>query len=333
MPSVLIAIPSNYFITRDPTPREKLEAAGWTVREVTGRAHTTEDGLIAALDGVDATVAGGEPYTRRVLSAATSLKHVARWGVGFDRVDLEAAADEGVLVTTTQGANDWGVADHAVALMLGLGHLLVSNHLAIMKDGWGSAIGDDLWRQKVGIVGLGRIGRGVAQRVHGFEAEILAYEPYPDRAFCERYGVRLVSAEELFSQSDHITLHLPLSPETRHFVNRERLALMKPTAFVVNTARGGLVDEEALYAALTSGQIAGAGLDVREHEPPTDRRFDALPNVILSPHTAGITHQTVSAMSHMAVDSILSGWRGESPHGLLNPRAWERRRPYPTMSS
>jgi D-3-phosphoglycerate dehydrogenase / 2-oxoglutarate reductase len=326
MPTALITIP--YFITRDPTPREKLEAAGWTVREVADGMHSTEDRLIELLDGVDATVAGGEPYTRRVLSVAKSLKHVARWGVGFDRVDLEAAADEGVLVTTTQGANDWGVADHAVALMLGLGHLLVSNHLTLMKDGWGCAIGDDLWRQKVGIVGLGRIGKGVAQRVHGFEAEILAYEPYPDTAFCEQYNVRLVSAEDLFRESDFITLHLPLSPETHHFANQERLALMKPTAFLVNTARGGLVDENSLFNALTAGTLAGAGLDVREQEPPADRRFDALPNVILSPHTAGITHQTVSAMSHMAVDSILSGWRGTTPHGLLNPPAWERRRPY-----
>lgn len=324
MPTALIAIP--YFITRDPSPRETLEAAGWTVKTVADGMHADEDRLIELLDGVDATVAGGEPYTRRVLNAARSLKHIARWGVGFDRVDLEAATDEGVLVTTTQGGNDWGVADHAVALMLGLGHLLVSNHQTLMQHGWGRAIGEDLWRQKVGIVGLGRIGRGVAQRVHGFEAQILAYEPYPDTAFCQQYGVRLVTAEQVFAESDYITLHLPLSPETHHFVNRERLALMKPTAFLVNTARGGLMDEDALYDALTSGGIGGAGLDVREQEPPGDRRFDGLPNVILSPHTAGITHQTVSAMSSMCVDSILSGWRGERPHGLLTPGAWDRRR-------
>jgi phosphoglycerate dehydrogenase-like enzyme len=327
MPTALIAIP--YFITRDPSPREKLEAAGWSVRTVADGMHADEDRLIDLLQGVDATVAGGEPYTRRVMTAATSLKHVARWGVGYDRVDLDAANDLGVLVTTAQGANDWGVADHAVALMLGLGHLLVSSHRTLVQDGWGRAIGEDLWRQKVGIVGLGRIGKGVAQRVHGFETEILAYEPYPDRAFCEQYGVKLVSAEELFSQADYITLHLPLSPETRHFVNRERLRLMKPTAYVVNTARGGLVDEDALYEALTNGTIGGAGLDVRDPEPPTDPRFAALPNVILSPHTAGITHQTVSAMSTMCVDSILSGWRGERPHGLLTPGAWDHRRSYP----
>lgn len=326
MPTALIAVAS--FITRDPSPREKLEAAGWTVRELTEPIGGDEDKLIAALQGVDATVAGGEPYTRRVLESATSLKHIARWGVGFDRVDLDAANELGVLATTTQGANDWGVADHAVSLMLGLGHLVASNHTTLLKDGWARTIGEDLWRMKVGIIGLGRIGRGVAQRVHGFEAEILAYEPYPDMAFCEKYGVKLMSAEDVFRQADYITLHLPLGPETQHFVDGELLSMMKPTAFLVNTARGGLVDEDALEDALKAGTLAGAGLDVREVEPPTDRRFDGYPNVVLSPHMAGITHQTVSAMSNMAVDSILSGWRGESPHGLLTPGAWERRRAY-----
>ncbi len=325
MPTCLIAVGS--FITRDPSPREKLEAAGWTVRDFTGPIGS-EDKLIAALDGVDATVAGGEPYTRRVLETAKSLKHIARWGVGFDRVDLEAATEQGVLVTTTQGANDWGVADHAVSLMLGLGHLVAANHVRLLQDGWARTIGEDLWRMKVGIIGLGRIGRGVAQRVHGFEAEILAYEPYPDRDFCEKYNIKLMSAEDVFRQADYITLHLPLSPETHHFVDGEILSLMKPTAFLVNTARGGLVDEDALEEALRNGTLAGAGLDVREVEPPTDRRFDGFPNVILSPHMAGITHQTVSAMSNMAVDSILSGYRGEKPHGLLTPDAWTRRRTY-----
>jgi D-3-phosphoglycerate dehydrogenase / 2-oxoglutarate reductase len=315
MPTALIAIP--YFITRDPTPREKLEAAGWTVRTVADGMHATEDRLIDLLDGVDATVAGGEPYTRRVLSTARSLKHVARWGVGFDRVDLDAAADEGVLVTTTQGANDWGVADHAVALMLGLGHLLVANHLTLMKDGWGRAIGDDLWRQKVGIVGLGRIGRGVAQRVHGFEAEILAYEPYPDRAFCEQYNVRLVSAEDLFSQSDYITLHLPLSSETHHVVNRERLALMKPTAFLVNTARGPLVDYDALHEAMSGGHLRGAMLETFGIEPPPPGwPILKLPNVTLTPHIAGASRRTIRLAAEMVAAEVARHLRGEPP---LNP--------------
>lgn len=326
MPTVLITCP--VFVTRDETPLEKLRAAGWSVQHVPDGSQADEDRLIRLLDGVDATIAGGEPYTRRVLDAATSLKHVARWGVGFDRVDLDAAAEAGVLVTTTQGANDWGVADHAFAMILGLGHLLVDNHLLVKTQGWGRPIGSDVWRKTLGIVGLGRIGKGVAQRAFGFEMRVLAYEPYPDPAFCEQWNVRLVSLEELLRESDYVTLHLPASPETRHIMNRERLALMKPTAFLVNTARGALVDENALYDALAGGRLAGAGLDVREQEPPKDRRFDDLPNVILSPHVAGVTHETVAAMSHMAVDSILSAWRGERPHGLLNPSAWETRRRY-----
>ncbi|MDP8923750.1 MAG: phosphoglycerate dehydrogenase [Chloroflexota bacterium] len=326
MPHALILTP--VFTTRDETPLTKLRDAGWTVRHVPGGTHATEDELIDLLaEGVDATIAGGEPYTRRVLEASPRLKHVARWGVGFDRVDIPAATELGVLVTTTQGANDWGVADHAVAMMLGLGHLLVENDREVRSGTWGRRVGTDLWRKTVGIVGLGRIGKGVAQRVSGFETRILAFEPYTvDQEFCGKYGVRCVSLEELLRESDYVTLHLPASAETRHFMNAERFALMKPTAYIVNTARGSLIDEDALYVALTGGRLAGAGLDVRESEPPKDSRFNDLPNVILTSHIAGVTHETVAAMAHMAVDSVLAATKGGRPAGLLNPETWERRR-------
>ena len=263
-----------------------------------------------------------------MLEAAASLKHVARWGVGFDRVDLEAATECGVLVTTTQGGNDWGMADHAFAMILGLGHMLVANHLRIQAGEWGRPVGTDVWRKTLGIVGLGRIGKAVAQRASAFEMRILAYEPYPDRDFCKQWGIRLLSLDELLQRSDYVTLHLPGGGKNRHLIGRTQLSLMKSRAYLVNTARGDLIDEDALYDALVKGTIAGAGLDVRETEPPTDPRFSSLPNVILSPHVAGVTHDTVSRMSHLAVDSILSAWHGEEPHGLLNPAAWDRRRPY-----
>ncbi|MCC6178564.1 MAG: phosphoglycerate dehydrogenase [Chloroflexi bacterium] len=326
MPTVLINCP--VFTTRDESPLRMIQDAGWDVVHVPDGMRADEDRLIDLLHDVDATVAGGEPYTRRVLGAAPSLKHVARWGVGFDRVDLDAATDLGVVVTTTQGGNDWGVADHAFAMVLGLGHMLTDNHQRIINGGWGRPIGSDVWRKTLGIVGLGRIGRGVAQRASGFEMPILAYEPYPDRAFCDRYNVRLVSLDELLRESDYVTLHAPGGAENRHLIDRERLALMKPTAYLVNTARGALIDEDALYDALTAGTLAGAGLDVREQEPPADSRFNGLPNVILSPHVAGVTHETVAAMSGMAIDSILASLRGERPHGLLNPDVWDRRRPW-----
>lgn len=325
MPHAMILISS--VVTRGESPLKKLDDAGWTYDQIPRGMHSSEDELIELIADADATVAGGEPYTRRVLEASPHLKHIARWGVGFDRVDIPAATDLGVLVTTTQGANDWGVADHAVALMLGLGHVLVESDREIRASRWGRHVGSDLWRKTVGIIGLGRIGKGVAQRVSGFETRILAYEPYAvDEAFCAKYGVQVTSLEQVLSESDYVTLHLPASAETRHFLNAERLALMKPTAYVVNTARGALIDEDALHAALTGNAIAGAGLDVREQEPSTDTRFHDFPNVILTSHIAGITHETVSAMSSMAIDSILASAAGTPPHGLLNPDAWERRR-------
>jgi phosphoglycerate dehydrogenase-like enzyme len=323
MTNVLITV-SAYHDAGDETC-EMLEAGGCTVA-IESAVGKDQEELIELIQGNDAVIAGGEAYTDEVLRRADTLKHVARWGVGFDKVDLGAATEHGVLVTTTQGANDWGVADHAMALILGLGHLIAENDRRVKAGEWPRVTGRDVWQRTIGIVGLGRIGQGVARRAGGFDMGVLAYEPMPNREFVERHGVELVSIEDLLRRADYVTLHLPLSPETHHFMNAERLALMKPTAYLVNTARGPLIDEDALESALRAGRIGGAGLDVREVEPAQDTRFSDLPNVILSPHSAGITDGTVAAMGRMAAESILAGRRGERPHGLLNPEVWERRR-------
>jgi D-3-phosphoglycerate dehydrogenase len=324
MPSALVNV--AVFAAPDEAGLNKLRQGGWDVRVEPEGMRADEEGLVALLEGQDAVIAGGEPYTRRVLERSPRLKHIARWGVGFDRVDVPAATDLGVLVTTTQGANDWGVADHAMALILGLAHLLVANDREVRAGRWPRPIGADVWRRTLGLVGLGRIGKGVAQRARGFEMTVVACEPSPDHAFVERHGIELIALEEVLRRSDFVSLHLPGGAETHHIIDAERLALMKPTAYLVNTARGTLIDEDALYAALNAGRLAGAGLDVREAEPPHDTRFNELPNVILTSHIAGVTDGTVAAMNDMAVESIFQGMRGEVPHGLLNPEAWERRR-------
>jgi D-3-phosphoglycerate dehydrogenase len=323
-PSVAIIIP--VFTETPDGPLASLEEAGWNVlRDIDGY-QSNEDQLIDLLQDQDATVAGGEPYTRRVLEECPRLKHIARWGVGFDKVDLEAAADLGVLVTTTQGANDWGVADHAFSMIAALGHGLLQNDHEVRAKRWGRPVVRDLWGATIGIVGLGRIGRGVALRANGFSMKILAHEPFPDQQFVAEHGIELVSLDELLSRADYVTLHVPGSIENKHLISTRELSLMKPTAFIVNTARGTLIDEAALLKALRDESIAGAGLDVREVEPNRDGTFDEFRNVILTSHIAGVTNGTVVAMSNMAVRSILEGWRGERPHGLLNPAAWERRR-------
>jgi D-3-phosphoglycerate dehydrogenase / 2-oxoglutarate reductase len=324
MPRVLVTQPSVTGV--DDPHLEVLRAAGWEIRYEPSGARANADELLELVQGHDAVIASSEPYTREVLAGADTLKHVARWGVGFDQVDVPAATELGILVTTTVGANDWGVADHAFALMFALGRRVVENDSIVRKGGWSRPPGRDIWRKTLGVVGLGRIGRGVVQRASGFEMQVLAYEPYPDSAFCEKWGVELVSLDELLERSDYVTLHAPGGADNKHLIGAEQLARMKTTAFLVNTARGALINEDALHAALVGGRLAGAGLDVREQEPPTDTRFNDLPNVVLTAHVAGVTVETSAAMTAMAADSIVQGSRGQKPDGLLNPEVWGRRR-------
>lgn len=326
MPKVLITQPS---VTGVDDPKlEALRAAGWEIRYEPTGARAKPDELLELVQGHDAVIASSETYTRAVIEQADTLKHIARWGVGFDQVDVPAATENGVIVTTTVGANDWGVADHAFALIFSLARRTVENDKLVRAGSWSRPPGRDIWRKTLGVVGLGRIGRGVAQRASGFEMKVLAYEPYPDRAFCEKWGVELTSLEDLLSRSDFVTLHAPGGEENRHLMNAERIGLMKSTAFLVNTARGALIDEDALHAALVGGRLAGAGLDVREQEPPTDTRFNDLPNVVLTAHVAGVTVETSAAMTAMAAESIVTASRDEQPAGLLNPEVWDHRRAY-----
>jgi D-3-phosphoglycerate dehydrogenase len=326
MPKVLVTQPS---VTGPDDPRlEALHAAGWEITYEPTGARATPEQLLELVHGHDAVIASSEPYTRAVIEGADTLKHIARWGVGFDQVDVPAATEQGVLVTTTQGANDWGVADHAFALIFALARRVVENDRIVRDGGWSRPPGRDIWRKTLGVVGLGRIGRGVAQRASGFEMKVLAYEPYPDQAFVEKWGVELVSLDDLLARSDFVTLHAPGGGDNTHLMNAERLAHMKSTAFLVNTARGSLIDEDALHAALVGGRLAGAGLDVREQEPPKDSRFNDLPNVVLTAHVAGVTVETSAAMTAMAAESIVEGSKGEQPAGLLNPEAWDHRRAY-----
>jgi len=323
---VLITVPHTY--QRDAPYLERLESAGLEVERRIGRhGKLTEDELREALPGVFATLASSEPYSERVFQAAPALRVVARWGVGFDAIDVDAATRHGVVVCTAVGANHEAVADYAVALMCGLQRGLLQNHRLITSGRWKTDFRPGLWRATVGIVGLGRIGQAVARRCRGFSMTILAYEPYPDRDFVREHGVELVSLDELLRRADLVTLHCPATPENRHLINHERLALMKPTAHLINTARGTLVDEAALHEALATGRIAGAGLDVFEKEPLFDSALFGLDNVMLSPHVAGIDETSEIAMADRAIDAILAIWRGERPPNecVVNPEALHRR--------
>ncbi len=304
----------------------RLRAAGFGLRFGSGRRATPVAEVVASLEGCTAVIAGQEPYNAEVLDACPALGLIVRYGVGFDAVDVAAASERGVLVATIPGTNDWGVADHAFGLMLDLAHRISSHDRALRRGEWKVRRGVDVWKATLGIVGLGRIGRGVALRGLGFHMPVISYEPYPVMEFVEEHGVELVSMEEVFARADFITLHLPSMPETEKVVDANLLARMKPTAFLINTARGNLVDEDALYEALVSGRIAGAGVDAWTTEPMVDRRWAELDNVVMTPHSGPSTYGVWVASGQMAVDIVLKVLAGERVEQLLNPQAWERRR-------
>jgi D-3-phosphoglycerate dehydrogenase len=305
-------------------PLASLFKAGHSIRHVPATPQTPIAERLQALDGCEAVVASIEPYTADVFDSAPMLRHVSRIGIGYDAVDLAAATAHSVVVSNTPGANATAVADFTLGLLLAVARWIPSHDRNIRNGVWHAQIGADVWQKTIGIVGLGNIGRGVARRARGFDMRVLAYEPYPDLAFVKEHGVELVSIDEVFRQSDFVTLHLPASAETENTVNARTLGLMKPTAYLINAARGPLVDEDALYTTLKEKQIAGAALDVRVIEPSTDGRFNELDNVVQAPHAAGSTPIAATTSITAAAENVVRVLRGERPVGLINSEVWDR---------
>jgi D-3-phosphoglycerate dehydrogenase len=302
-----------------------LREAGFDVAFPAKRRQLTEDELLRELKGASAAMAGSEPYTRRVIESTPNLRVIARAGVGYDAVDLVAATERGIAVTITPGANQESVAEHTFAILLAVAKSLVTQHNAIKAGQWPREASVPLRGRTLGLAGLGRIGKAVAGRAVNFRMRILAYEPYPDQEFIKRHGVELVPFEQLLKESDFLSLHVPMGPESKHLINRRTLALMKPTAILINTARGGLVCEADLLEALKSGRIAGAALDVFEQEPPGKNPLFELDNVVLTAHTAGVDLQSRDDMAYAAARAIVRLSRGEWPaEQVVNPVVRER---------
>jgi phosphoglycerate dehydrogenase-like enzyme len=226
------------------------------------------------------------------------------------------------------GTNHDAVADFAFSLMAALASKLLPYHALLAEGRWQRSAHWPLWRATTGIIGLGRIGKALARRCRGFEMRVLVYDVLPDDGFAAQHGVERVDLATLFAESDFVSVHAPHTPETDKIVSRERIALMKPTAFLVNTARGGLVDEAALADALGEGRIAGAGLDVFEVEPlPADSPLRKLANVVLTPHCAGSNLDAIAAMANRCVENVLALLEGRDPGAdyVLNPEVIGRR--------
>lgn len=281
----------------------------------------TEVEMLDLVGGVDGTVVGLDEVTARVIQGATDLKVIAKHGVGVDNIDLAAATAAGIVVTNTPGANEAAVAELAIALMLALARRLVKHHQVVSQGGWARQTGTELAGKTLGLIGCGRIGQEVVKRAHGLGMEVVFYRRTPT----EVAGATQVSLDELLARSDYVSVHVPYTSETHHILDAEAFAKMKDGVYVINTARGGTVDEAALYEALVAGKVAGAALDARPKEPPPpDDPLNTLENVILTPHAGATTREAVLRMAKMATENLLAVLRGERPPNVVNPEVYAK---------
>ena len=293
---------------------------GWTTELAT--AATPIDEQKAMVEDADFLLVYGARLHDDVLRAAENARLVQLLAAGYDSMNLPLMAALEVPCANNGGANSWAVADHALLLMLALYKQLVPVEPATREGRWNAPITGsntfEMANKLVGVLGIGNIGRQVARRVQGFDAQVQYYDLYPlDEERERELDVRRVSLDELFRTSDIVTCHTPLTPQTRHIVNRERLAMMKPTAVLINTARGPVVDEAALTEALQNGVIAGAGLDVFEQEPvDADNPLLRMDNVVVTPHMAGTTWNTWFRRAQFGYENMQRVWNGEAPQAI-----------------
>lgn len=244
--------------------------------------------------------------TREVIDAGESLRVIARAGVGLDNIDVEAARAKGIKLVNAPEAPTIAVAELVFGFMLAWSRRLVEAHLSTSRGEWRKRelLGSELRGKTLGIVGTGRVGQAVGFRAKAFEMRLLAFDVTKKKEFIERAGAKYVELDQLLRESDFVTLHVPLTPQTRHLIGERELGLMKPTAVLINTSRGGVVDEEALVKALREGKIAGACLDVYEREPPVGSPLLSLPNVLLTPHLGASTQEAQRAAAVLIAKRI-----------------------------
>lgn len=312
-----VLVTPTSFGRNDPELISELEnAVGRVTYNTTGKPLSSSQ-LAEILPDVDGFIAGLDVIDRYALENAPQLRVIARYGTGTDRVDLEAAAERKIVVTNAPGANSVAVAELTVGLLLNLARPILDAAAQTREGQWPRTKGISLQNKTVGIVGLGAIGKAVARRLSGFECQVLAYDVFPDEAFAREFGITLCPMDELLRTADFVTLHVPVLADTKNMVNAAFLQKMKQGAFLINTSRGELVDEAALYDALVSGQLSGAALDAFRQEPPEKENILlTLPQLIPTPHMGAHADSATNAMGQMALLNclaVLSGGEAANP--------------------
>lgn len=302
---VKVLVTPRSFGKHSDEAKDLLEAKGIEVVINPYGRILTEDEMKKEIADVDGIIVGVDPLNADVLSHAKNLKAISKYGVGTDNIDLNYCKEHNIEVSITRNANSDSVADFAFTLMLSVARRVVEVDRACRQLDWGKKTSIEMFRKTLGVAGTGAIGKGVIRRAKGFEMDILAYDLFKDEEFAKEYGVKYVELDELIQKSDFISLHLPATEETHDLIGPREFGMMKDTAVLVNTARGELVDEDALFDALKNKKIWGAGLDVFKKEPPENKELLELDNLIIGAHSGASTFEAVNNMSRMAAENIL----------------------------
>ena len=302
-----------------------LQDAGFEVQRVREEDRPLDDAQLVSVmsrECPEVLIPGAEPVSESVLAASDNLRMIMKHGVGVDNIDLGAATSRRVIVANAPGTNAEAVADLALALMLSLLRRVCPANASTHSGAWERYMGHELGAMIVGVVGTGRIGGAVARRVSGFGAKLLGYDVVQNESLTSSYGMRYVSLDQLLLEADIVTLHAPLLPQTMRMIGRSELESMKPSALLVNCARGELVDESALYEALSSGVIAGAAVDVFGTEPPQDSPLLKLDSVVATPHIGAYTYEAMDAMDRLCAQTVIDVLLdGKVPPNVVNPEA------------
>lgn len=300
-----VLVTARSFGNADGEAWELLRENGCEAKKLTAEDGPILEQLKKELPEADAVIAGLEEYSRELIASSHKLKVISRYGVGCDKVDCAAAKENHVAVTITPGANGDSVADLAVGLMLSCARNIPPMDQSIREGKQIRPAGIEMWGKTLGVIGTGRIGKGVAKRCGGFKMRILGYDPFPSPDFEEECNAEYTDLETIIRESDFITLHVPFTPETKNMFGKKQFQMMKKDAVLVNTARGGIIDETALYEALKAGEIRAAGLDATLEEPPYNSPLCTLANCIITPHAGAATREASSKMSAMAVQNVV----------------------------
>jgi len=283
-----------------------------------------EKKLFELLPDVDGILTGLDDLNKKVINNFPKLKVISKFGVGVDNIDLKAATTNKIIVTNTPKANQEAVADLAFGLMICSARRITYIFNEVKKGNWNLAVGVELWGKTLGILGLGKIGKALALRAKGFNMRILIYDKYPDLKFIKENNIKLTSFDEILRKADFISIHLPFTSETRNLIGKKELKLMKNLAILVNTSRGGIVNEEELYLSLSSGMIFGAACDVFNSEPlKADNKLLKLPNFVATPHIGAFTYESIRRAEEISAKNLIDALENKKPKYILNPEVYK----------